>query len=105
MNQEPNNSDLRRVSDEIAGRLRTRGIRLDDDASPDDIVRLLDAIEDFERTVQLKGGDLMVDEPVGARRVAQPDNPAFVLPRRRDDESLASYIGRITQARDRAAGA
>ena len=40
------------------------------------------------------GGDLMVDTPESS----SPDNPANVLPQRRADEPLDSYIRRIDAA-------
>jgi hypothetical protein len=90
-------SEIIRVSQDIAGRLRTRGVRVRDDETPDDIVRLLEGVEAFERAVQSKGGDLMVDEPP-ARGTVQPDNPDFLLPKRADDESASAYLERLEAA-------
>jgi hypothetical protein len=97
--------DIQRVRDEIVGRLHTRGIEVRVDEDPEQLVRLLDAVEDFERVVAQKGGDLMVDEPIGARAVREPDNAAFALPIRRADESVAAYTERLRAARAQAARA
>jgi hypothetical protein len=90
-------NEVTRVAQDIAGRLRQRGVRVRDDDSPDDIVRLLEGIEAFERAVQSKGGDLMVDEPP-AHGSVQPDDPHFLLPARADDESVAQYLARLEAA-------
>src|SRR6188768_3920312 len=98
-------SDIQRVRDEIVGRLHTRGIDVARDEDPEHLVRLLDAVEDFERVVERKGGDLMVDEPIGSEAAREPDNAAFTLPQRRADESIVAYTERLRAAQARAAGA
>jgi hypothetical protein len=89
--------DVVRVSQDMAGRLRLRGVDVRDDESPDDIVRLLEGVEAFERAVQAKGGDLMVDEPP-AHGAVQPDDPQFLLPARAADESASDYLDRLAAA-------
>jgi hypothetical protein len=89
--------DLARVRQEIEGRLRARGIDVLDSDSPDDVVRMLEAVEAFERAVEAQGGDLMVDEPP-AHHAGQPDDPHFLLPKRAADESAAAYIRRLSAA-------
>ena len=96
-------SETRRVRDEIAARLRGAGVPTTDQDSADGLARLLDAVEDFERTVQRKGGDLMVDEPIGSGRPLKPDDRSFVLPRRGESEPIPDFIERIAEARTRAA--
>lgn len=90
----PDSPDLARVSLEIAGRLRTRGIGVTDRDSPEDLVRALEAVEAFERAVESRGGDLMVDEPP-PRSTAQPDDVHFLLPTRAADETLQQYTERL----------
>jgi len=101
----PDNQDAetRRARDEIAARLRGAGVPTSDRDSSDGLARLLDAVEDFERVVQLKGGDLMVDEPIGSGRPLKPDDRAFVLPKRGESEPISDFIDRIAEARARAA--
>jgi hypothetical protein len=99
------NEETRRVSDEIIGRLRALGVKVTQDESPEDLARLLDAVENFERTVTRGGGDLMVDEPVGAGRPLRPDERAFVLPTRGEGEPITAFIARIATARKQAAHA
>lgn len=89
--------DVRRVAEEVANRLIGRGIPMAGDEAPDDLVRLLDAVEHFEIAVESRGGDLMVDEPPNPAR-PQPDDPHFVLPRRAHDETVGRYIDRVRRA-------
>lgn len=86
--------DIARVTQEVASRLRGSGVDVYDNDSPEELVRLLDAVEGFERSVQRHGGDLMVDEPPDDVR-GEPDDPLFLIPTRSADESVASYIRRL----------
>lgn len=86
-----------RIGVDIAARLSDRGVSLTGDESSEELVTLLEALERFERAVQAKGGDLMVDEgPADA--TLQPDDARFVLPRRSDDETVGHYVRRIEEA-------
>ena len=96
--------ELRHAEDEIATRLRDRGVRLNGREGGAELVDLLDAVERFEAAVENSGGDLMVDEPVRAGRPIAPDDEAFVLPRRHDGESVTEFIGRISLAIDHVRG-
>jgi hypothetical protein len=89
--------DVARVTQDIAARLRQRGVAVHDDESPEEIVRLLEGVEAFERAVESRGGDLMVDEPPAAG-ASQPDDPAFLLPTRAADESASGYLERLGAA-------
>jgi hypothetical protein len=86
--------DIARVTQELASRLRARGVAVSDGDSPDAVVRLLEAVEAFERAVEARGGDLMMDEPP-AKGEAEPDDPHFLLPKRRANESVEQYIERL----------
>jgi hypothetical protein len=88
------NPDVSRVSQEMASRLRARGVAVYDSDSPDDVLELVELVEEFERAVESRGGDLMVDEPP-AKGVAEPDDVHFLLPTRAADESVSSYIKRL----------
>ena len=79
---------------ELAGRLHQKGIEVGSDEDPAILADLLSAVERFENAVIKRGGDLMVNTPSSA----DPQDPAFVLPARRADESLAGYIGHIDEA-------
>ena len=84
------------VSAEIAARLRARGVDVSEHESSEELVELLDAVELFERAVELRGGDLMMDEgPQGVTN--EPDDVHFVLPRRGPHESVASYRDRVEE--------
>jgi len=89
--------DVTRVSQDLAGRLRARGVAVHDDDSPDGIVALLEAVEAFERAVEARGGDLMMDEPP-ANHSGEPDDPHFLLPSRSDDESAVAYAAGLAAA-------
>lgn len=91
------NPDVARVTNEIANRLRARGIVVNDSDSPDEIEALLEGVEDFESAVEDRGGDLMMDEPPQGAE-PQPDDPRFLLPQRRADESAARYLDRLRAA-------
>jgi hypothetical protein len=97
-----NDDERRRVADEIAARLRGRGVRLTGRETGEELVRVLEAVERFETAVERAGGDLMVDEPVARNSPIAPDNRAFVLPARRGDESVAAFLDRIAEATVRA---
>ena len=88
---------VQRVSAEVADKLRERGIRTLPSDTPEDIAILLDAVEAFERAVQEQGGDLMVVEPVNGQQ-AQPEVSPFVLPLRKENESVEDYLERLTIA-------
>lgn len=89
--------DVAKVSQDIASRLRARGIAVADSDSPDDLERVFERVEEFERVVQAGGGDLMVDEPP-LKGTAQPDDARFLLPTRGDDESVSGYLKRLDSA-------
>jgi hypothetical protein len=93
------NRDVSRVAQEMASRLRARGVTVSDSDTPDDIVQLVESVEEFERAVESHGGDLMVDEPPSSGgKAAQPDDPHFLLPTRAADETVSNYIKRLTAA-------
>jgi hypothetical protein len=86
-----------RVGVDIAARLGDRGVTLTGSESSDELVTLLESVEAFERAVQAKGGDLMVDEPPDTANI-QPDDVDFALPQRTADETVAHYMRRIREA-------
>ena len=90
-------SDERKlVREELEGRLFGNGVMLTGSETDDQIVRLADAVEAFESARARAGGDSMVNTPESSR----PENPRFVRPVRRDDESVERYILRIRAAAD-----
>ena len=91
--------ELERAMQETRARLRGLGIWLSGRESSEELVNLLEAVERFERAVEARGGDLMVDEGPGGE-TREPDDVHFVLPRRRAPESVASYLGRLDAATD-----
>jgi hypothetical protein len=87
-------ADIRAVAAEVADRLRRRGIPLSGHERPEDLADLLAAVERFEKAVEARGGDLMVDD----LNSSQPDDPHFVLPARMPDEPVRDYVARIDAA-------
>ena len=79
---------------EVSGRLLQKGIEVSSDEDPAELADLLSAVERFEQGVINRGGDLMVNSPTSA----DPQDPAFVLPQRRADESIRDYTRHINEA-------
>jgi hypothetical protein len=79
---------------ELSGRLAQKGIEVGSDEDPAQLSDLLSAVEEFERAVEKAGGDLFVN----SLDSSEPQDPRFVLPRRRDDEPLPKYRERILAA-------
>ncbi len=79
---------------EVAGRLLQKGIDVSSEADPAELADLLSAVERFEAAVINRGGDLMVNMPDST----DPQDPAFVLPARRADESVTGYTRHISEA-------
>ena len=92
--RDDDSSEITRVTGEIASRLRARGVDVYDSDSPEDVVRILESLEQFERAVEAAGGDLMMDEPPANHR-GEPDDPHFLLPMRAADESGSAYVQRL----------
>lgn len=90
----PDDRDLSRARDEVIGQLATRDVTALPDDRVDDLVRVLEAVEGFERAVVQAGGDLMNNQ----LRSRDPENAAFVLPRRGAEESAAAYEQRVRAA-------
>jgi hypothetical protein len=87
-------SEINAVAQEVAARLRRRGIALRGDERPEDLADLLSAVERFEAAVEARGGDLMVDD----LQSSQPDDRHFVLPPRSAAESVRDYIAQVDGA-------
>lgn len=83
--------DEQRNAERVSATLAARGARVDGGETSEQLVQMLEAVERFESAVSALGGDRMVDDPDSPA----PDDPDFVLPRRRDDESVPSYIARV----------
>jgi hypothetical protein len=95
--EQPRREERERIGVDIAGRLTDRGVTLTGSESSDELVTLLEALEAFERAVQAKGGDLMVDERRDAANL-QPDDVHFGLPPRGADETVGQYVRRLGEA-------
>jgi hypothetical protein len=89
--------EQRRAREEAEDRLRDRGVEIYPRDRDEEVGDLLDSVERFEVVVESQGGDLLVDR-IGS---SEPDDPAFVLPARDLDESIADYRLRVEAATDR----
>lgn len=87
---------LSRAMAEARARLRSRRVWLGGEETSGELARLLEAVERFEQAVEQRGGDLFLD----SGDAPEPDDPTFVLPRRRDDESVSAYVARVDAARE-----
>ena len=93
------NDELQRVSEDVANRLAGLGISLTGQETPGELVRIQEAVEQFELAVESRGGGLMVDEgPDG--QTSEPDDPQFALPVRAENEPVDHYIERLVFATD-----
>lgn len=79
---------------EVSGRLLQKGVDVSSDEDPALLADLLSAVERFENAVINRGGDPMVNMPEST----DPQDPAFVLPARKADESIDAYIRHINEA-------
>ena len=86
--------ERRNVSSSVAATLRARGVDLIGDESSEQLVEMLDAVERFEAAVSEAGGDRMINDPDSS----DPQEEAFVLPRRASDESPYEYADRVQRA-------
>lgn len=86
--------EQRDAAAQIVSRLQGRGIVVSRADDAEDLVDLLTEVERFEGAVEAHGGDLMVDDLDST----EPDDPHFVLPRRKQGESLRAYTSRIEEA-------
>jgi hypothetical protein len=99
---DPGAESRRKAQDEVADRLDRLGVRLTGQETPDELVTVLEAVERFGAAVEAGGGDLMMDEPVDTESPSEPDERAFVLPKRAAGESVGAFLERIASATDRA---
>lgn len=88
------------VRDELVARLDDRSVWLSGSESDEEVVAMMNGVEAFEAAVARLGGDSMVNTPESS----DPDDEELVLPMRRDDESVASYLERLRQATERLGG-
>jgi hypothetical protein len=82
------------VAIELQGRLAQKGLELDGTESAEDLDDLLSAVDRFEAAVEAKGGDLMINSP----QSSPPENPGFVLPRRKPGEHIVTFTERVQAA-------
>lgn len=93
-----NSAPARRLQDAITPELRSRaaqkGVDLDGTEGAEELDDLLTAVDRFEAAVEERGGDLLVNMP----HSSPPENPGFVLPRRKGGEKVGPYTERVHAA-------
>lgn len=93
----PSSSEaLERAEDNVETQLAKRGVRIFGSESDPELLDMLNAAERFDGARASLGGDSMTNTPDSSR----PDDPALVIPERRDDESPTSYASRVRSAAD-----
>ena len=83
------------AAEELAGRIRTKGIHIRGNENAAELDDILTAIDEFESAVMARGGDLMNNSP----QSTDPTNPEYVLPQRKAGEPAAEYVSRLRTAR------
>ena len=89
--------DRDRASEVAYAQLRQRGVDVDGSEPAEELATLLSAVERFEEMVSAVGGDRMTN----SLDTDDPDDDAFVLPQRREDEKLTAYADRIMAAAEK----
>lgn len=85
--------ELVRVKQNVVGQLLQRGIVAFEEAPPEQLVALLEAVELFEVTAAARGCDSFTN----ALDSSQPDDRSCQLPEPAADETLESYAARVRQ--------
>jgi len=81
------------VRDELEARLRLRDVDTTGNERDDEIILMIDAIEEFETLCARAGADSFTNTP----QSSQPDDERFVLPQRRDDETVQQFVRRVRE--------
>src|SRR5687767_5397614 len=88
--EEPQREDEERSNNMALARLLQRGLDITEWATSEQLVTLLDA---FEAATRARGSDSFTNTLESSR----PDNPEFVLPDPRADDTIESYIQRVIE--------
>jgi hypothetical protein len=88
--------EVERVRTQIVGQLAERGVAVHDADDAAESADILEAVERFERAVQMTGASSYTNAP----QSSDPDDERFVVPRRRDDEGADAYARRVRAAAD-----
>jgi len=91
--EEPQREDEERSNNMALARLLQRGLDITEWATSEQLVTLLDAVEAFEAATRARGSDSFTNTLESSR----PDNPEFVLPDPRADDTIESYIQRVIE--------
>lgn len=90
------NEALQRAEENVETQLAKRGMRLFGSESDAELLDMLNAAERFDVARASVGGDSMTNTPESS----EPEDPALVIPERRDDESPLAYARRVRSAAD-----
>ena len=89
--EKPNREDEERSNNMALARLLQRGLDITEWATSEQLVTLADAVEAFEAAARGRGSDSFTN----TLESSQPDNPEFVLPDPRADDTIERYIERV----------
>jgi hypothetical protein len=87
----PSRADEERSNSMALARLLQQGLDVTEWATSEQLVTLLDAVEAFEAAARARGSDSFTN----TLESSQPDNPEFVLPDPRADDTIERYIERV----------
>ena len=87
-------AERKAAAEELSGRIRTKGIRVEGNESAAELDDILTAIDEFESAVMARGGDLMSNSP----QSTDPENPEYVVSQRKSGERASEYVERIRKA-------
>lgn len=86
--------ERRAAAEELAGRIRIKGIRVQGNEGAAALDDIMTAIDEFESAVIARGGDLMSNSPDST----DPENPEYVIPQRKSGEAPSAYVERVRSA-------
>lgn len=89
----PSRADEERSNNMALARLLQRGLDVADWATSEQLLALLDAVEAFEAAARARGSDSFTN----TLESSSPDNPEFVLPDPRGDDTIERYIERVKE--------
>lgn len=87
---------LERAEEGTEARLEKHEVRVDGRESVEELLAMLDAVERFDAARAAHGASSMTNAGDSSR----PEDPRFVIPARRADESPRAYAERVRAAAD-----
>ena len=89
--ESPSPEEIDRAREIAIGQLLRRGLEVPDEAPPEQVAALVEAVEEFEEAAAKRGADSFTN----SLESSAPDDPDLVLPRPRADETIDGYVQRV----------